>query len=453
MASYTYPTLATAQSDLSARLYDATSQLWPAVELTFYITEAIRNWNALANFWRSPFTFPLAGNKYWYDITQLPGSIRPYTVTDAWLLQLIEYHLLEPSSGSYPLTWGGSLQFNLSQILNAMTARQNEVLGTTGCTISTRNIYAPIARTGIVLPNQVTNIRRVTWFPNSVYPNQTMRQADSWSKRAFDSGYTSARVKTPETWLQSTQQPPSFDVDSIPNAAGTYEVLSTDSGNVFSTAETAAQKLSIPDDWSWLLKWGTLFDLLSGESNAKDNLRAQYCYKRFAEGVMMLSRASAILDGQINGLAVPIDAVENADRFNAQWQSIVPASQPPWTPPDSIYTTGLNLVATPLIDSNPGGYSALLTVVQNAPVPVNAGDPIKVTGDIYDALIDMAQHIAMFKVGGAEFAATIPLYQSFLTLAAVYNSKMEEMGTFDWAIMDISRTDAERNPLLAVGRG
>jgi hypothetical protein len=76
-----------------------------------------------------------------------------------------------------------------------------------------------------------------------------------------------------------------------------------------------------------------------------------------------------------------------------------------------------------------------------------------VSGDIYDAIIDMAQHIAMFKVGGAEFAATIPLYQNFLLLAAVYNSKLSEMGTFEWAQADISQSDFERNPFMAVGRG
>jgi hypothetical protein len=105
----------------------------------------------------------------------------------------------------------------------------------------------------------------------------------------------------------------------------------------------------------------------------------------------------------------------------------------------------LNLVAlSPTPDSSL--YTVSATVVENAPVPSLSADCINVTEDVYEAILDEAQHLAMFKCGGAEFEATLAMHQRFLSLAALYSSRIAEMGEFAQTLYKQSQREAERRP-------
>lgn len=441
MPNYTYATLAQAQSDLAARLFDPNMNQWTAAELTLYIQESLRTWNAYTSFWRNQFSFSLSQGDSWYDIPSQSGSLRPYTITDNYLTQLIEYHLLEPQTATYPLVWTGSNQFTVTQILDALTDRQNEVLSTAACTITRQTPTASTSARATVLADTAMDIRRVVWIPGSptkANPVTILRQADVWEKQAFDQGYLQASAAPPQTWFQSTQPPPTFNVDRTPPIAGTYGVNYIKSGNVFNT--TGSQLLSMPDDWTWVAKWGALGDLFATESNAKDPARAAYCERRFQEGMRMLGNAASVLSLLLNGVPLFVDGVTNADDYAFGWEGYAQGA------PGLCCTTGLNLLGFPPPDN--GSYSVTLTVVQNAPVPSVSTDDIQLSRADYDTMIDYAQHLAMFKTGGQEFLATVPLYQAFLDRAAVYNDKLAVMGMFQWAQWDISQTDNQRNPLM-----
>ncbi len=444
MAGYTYATLAQAQASIMSRLYqsatDSTQQFWTAAEITVYVVEALRTWNALTSFWRAEFPFPLVQNQFWYSIPDQTSSLRPFTLTDQTLLAAIEYHLLEPLTSSYPLSWTGSLQFSVADILESLTRNQNQALGSTGCTIAQANVPAPVADQRIFLSDSSIDIRRVAWIPIAGFGfvNTPLRQTDVWAKRAFDYGYTIAPQEPPDTWMQSAEPPLSFDVDRQPPVTGEYDVLTVNAGATFNAV--TAQTLSVPDDWSWVIKWGAMADLFSRESNAKDSLRAAYCAQRFEEGCRLMAESSALLNLQVNGIPLFVDAVTNGDNFNPLWQSAAAGA------PSSCYTAGLNLIAFPAPDAGP--YSAMATVVKNAQVPSAAGDFIQVARNDYDAIINYAQHLAMVKVGGAEFLATVPLYQAFVKQAAQYNRKLATMGQFQMPMYEISNIEEERNPRM-----
>ena len=97
-------------STLSARLYDdgvagqPAFQQWNRTELTGYVQESLRTWNALSGFWRTAFNFNLTQFQTFYDLHSQNGSPWPYTVTQEQLIAQIENHLLEPPTTSYPLT-------------------------------------------------------------------------------------------------------------------------------------------------------------------------------------------------------------------------------------------------------------------------------------------------------------------------------------------------------------
>jgi hypothetical protein len=449
LPNYSFATLTDAQNALLARLYDngvagqPTGQFWTAAECTVYLTEALRAWNAYTGFWRNQFAFDIdtvANNgSNWYDLTQQANSLRPYTVTDQYLTNVIEYHLLEPQTSlTGPAVWAGSNQFALSDIYQAVTRKQNECLSLTGCTVTQATIAAAIQRR-TTLPDTTLDIRRVAWLPTSGlgYSAVPLRQSDNWELQAFNPTYNAAAQGWPRQWMQSSEPPPAFDVDIVPAVPGQYDVLTVNSGAVSSA--TAAQLMSVPDDWSFVPKWGALADLLSKEANAKDAARAKYCQARFTQDCKILANAPATLGLYLNGFPLFVDAVRNGDDFNPNWQGQSPKI------PNSCYQAGLNLLGFPNPDQK---YGILITVVQNAPVPVAPTDFIQVDRGDYDAIIDEAQHIAMFKVGGSEFLQSVSLHQNFLDQAAKQNSKLREYGQFSMDMQEISQRNEQSNPRM-----
>ena len=112
--SYSWLNFAAARNELAARLFDPNKVYWIDAELGIYLTEALRTWNVLASFYKDRDSFSTVPNNPWYDLPSKLTTLRPYTVTDAQLLIEIEYHLIEPPTGS---TWTGSEMFSLQDLL------------------------------------------------------------------------------------------------------------------------------------------------------------------------------------------------------------------------------------------------------------------------------------------------------------------------------------------------
>ena len=437
MPNYSYALVSDAVAALSSRLYDPNGRFWTGTEQVAYITEALRTWNALSQFWRSEMVFSPQLNTSWYDLRTVAGSIIPYTVTKYSLISQIEYHLLEPAT---PAAWTGSNQFALQDIVNALQRRQDETLGVTACTLGESLVGAAVGiRT--ILPDNVIDLRRVAWIPATGfgYVNKILKQSDMWAEQAFNPTYTTAAQGPPSNWMQNTEPPPSFDVDQVPPVPGQYDVLTTNAGPAWAAGTDGT--LTIPDDWTWVIKWGALLDLLSRESNSKDELRAAYCKQRYEEGLKLLGMMPTVLALRMNNIPLAVDAVRNGDDFNPGWQAAAAG------PPTSAYLAANLLALAPMPDSSTN-YSATVSVCQNAPIGAQF---IQVARDDFDSIIDYAQHLAMLKVGGAEFAATIPLYQKFQAKAAQYNSKLLSMGFFEMPQLELGQREEHRNPRYVAG--
>lgn len=441
--AYAYITLTTAISLLAARLYDPNNQFWTSAELTSYIKEAIRTWNAYTGFHRTDMNVTLTANIWWYDLPAMPGSVRPHSVTDKDIIDQISYHLLEPLDAAYPLVWAGTTQFSYADILGAIERRQNETLGVTGCSLTRSLVTAPIISGAIVLSDPVIDIRRVMWIPtdHTYYHNTILRQSDQYAERSFDySTYLSGTITPPLTWFQSTEQPISFNVDRIPPTAGQYELITVDAGSVPSTSSAAA--MAVPDDWTWVVKFGALMDLMSRDSNAQDTLRSQYCQYRYKEGLAMLSTAPSVLSVRRTTIPMALDAVRSGDDFNPYWQAL-PASTPV-----RAYTAGLNLIGFGPKPDSSVSHIITLSLVQNAPIPATGASYLQIAKDDLDIVLDYAQHLAAFKLGGAEFTATIPLYQNFFKRATIYNSKLRAMGQYQILMHELSQSEMVRSSRL-----
>ncbi len=468
-------TLADAQAALGMRLYDPNHVFWTLDELTAYIVEALRTWNALASYWRDEFTFPTVEGTVWYDITDLtvaPNTLRPFTVTDQEILEVIEYHLLEPITASFPLTWTGSQQFTVADLQQALSRKRDEIVATTACTITKLTVPANPGR--VALPNRVTEIRRVAFIPRSTTAATPLFEDDLWALQAYSPMFTTSVPGTPTSYARSTEPIRSttlgpaitFRPNVNPGVPGEYEVLALESGVAF--CPTGPSLVSIPDDWTWVLKWGALADLLSRESNAKDEPRAAYAMRRYRDGLALLTLAPALLTMRQANLPVQIDAVKSADQYRPTWEGGTEGT------PARIVSAGMNLIG--VAPPPPVGPVTLTAdVIRNAPVPCRSGvlpglgygqgpfggPPgwgggdattddtlccLQVTRDAYDVILDYAQHLSAFKQGGAEFEATMPLLERFMTAAALSSSRLGEQGEFQKALWERSRLEDEAYP-------
>jgi hypothetical protein len=458
--TYNYISLASAVQQLANRLYDSAQNFWNNAELVAYVQESLRTWNALTSYWRAEFIFSAVPLTTFYDITNLttaPNTLRPLTLTDASLYPVIQNHLLEPPSGVNP--WASvSSQFTANDLMSAVQRRRDELLSITGAYITRRLVPAVQGR--IQLPDTVIDIRRVAYLPQitglgyglglygsgaygyaltTAPANSTLWPEDAWGMSTFNRKWTTQPAGTPLTYLQTTEPPISFDVDRAPAYGGNYEVLTIEAGAAITPATPTP--LLVPDDWTHVIKWGALADLFSRESNAKDSLRAEYCNQRYRMGAALLTSAPALLAMRIENIPLQIDSVRSADHFQANWQSKTPAK------PSTVLTAGLNLIA---LNATPGlAHSLTATVVQNAPVPSAPADLVQVSRDDLDVIIDYAQHLASLKMGGAEFSATLPLFQRFLKQASLYGLKLSEIAEYTDPIFNQSQLEDNTNPRTA----
>jgi hypothetical protein len=438
--AYTFVTFAQLKTALAQRLTDLTKQFWSDAELGAIVREVLQSFNALANFYREEFVFQSQANVTWYDLTnatQIPTTLRALSETDQTILSMMEYHLLEPQTPAYPLVWTGSLQFNVSDLLNAIQQTRDEVLSETVCTVTESLINAAAGRTFLI--QTVLGLRRVVWIPASGFGFvlNTLMPSDLWAQQSFEAGFVQAVPGTPITYRLSTEPPLAFDVDIQPAVPGQYDILTINAGGDLTDQNSTV--LPIPNDWCWVNKWGALAQLLGRDSVASDIYRAKYCQMRYQEGLAAMRAAPALLAARINDVPVVVTSVTAGDFYDANWQGATAGT------PTKLYYAGLNMVGLgPTPSTN--GHSVTANVVRNMVLPTLDADFVQIGRDDVAAILDESQHVAMFKCGGAEFASTFALHGNFLRRCTMHNSKLSAMSLFLEFMDGRAQTDERLHP-------
>jgi hypothetical protein len=420
MAQYSYVTFLQMRQALAARLADPTNAFWSDSELKFYIWEALRTWNALTETWNTEFAFSTSSPKVWFDTSKMSGSPRLQTLTDDYLYKVMQYHLLEPATGAG--TWTGTSQFSLADLQGALQRRRDEMIQVSGCNVtqlppvpSTPNVRRTFFNDSTLEP------RRTRFIPDSTYGSPiTLLREDTMGFDSFAPDHLQTFGQTPTAWSVITGPPLAMDVDYAPPVAGQYDVLALYAGPTFNPP--AATLLGVPDDWSWLAKWGALADLLSRDSEATDRERAAYCLSRYMAGLEIMKQSNWLLAATINGYAVDTPAVIAQDGFSPEWQN----SQSAWS---CLVTAGMDFCA-PCPPAATSSIGVTLNLVGNAPCPILDGDFVQVSRDVYDVVLGYAQVLASFKMGGVEFKSTSTLEKDFFVLAQATNKRLANMGMF-----------------------
>jgi hypothetical protein len=413
---YTAFTLGQLLADLAERLQDPANVFWTAAELTLYVQEALQTWNSMAAWYRDRMVFNTAAATPWYDLSAVPGTLIPYAVTDSTLFNLIEYHLLEPPGNVYT----GSEMFTGADITNNMQKRRDQFLLETG-TVITRSIQtgAQTVDGRVQLSNAIIDVRRAVYLDGAglrilLWPGSESEansyQFGWWTAPGPPSVFTV--VETPPIVIQ---------IIPIPILAGVLEILSVNSGAALNPA--VGVPLGIPNDFSWVVKWGTLADLLTRDGQASDPTRAKYCQQRWIEGIRLAKISTTAITGAIDGNNCPVNSVFDMDTSTSGWENN------PVTTPSVLGLAGMNMlaVADPP-DSFP--HSIQLDVLRNMPLPAVAGDFIQVGAEELDVILDYSEHLACFKMGGAEFLATMPAYERMVALARKQNERWRAFSRF-----------------------
>jgi hypothetical protein len=413
---YTWLTFADAKSELAQRLADTSNRFWTNVECGIYIIEALREWNALTNTWNAEFTFtvPGAADQIWYNLSSMVGSPRSRTVTDAEMFTLMRYHLLEPPTG----TMTG--QFTQSDFTQALQRRRDELIQASACNMANIQISATPNQRSAFLPDTNLEVTRARFVAVDGAVN-TMYREDSLAFEYYEPGYLQEPSDVPNAYDLVSSPPLSFDVDVPPANAGEYDLIALQAGTVL--APPAVTVLGLPNDFCWVAKWGAMADLLGRESEATDRLRADFCLKRYMDGMKLLSKSSWMLLAQLSGVPVDTPSLAEMDQYAPEWDSDPTAVE-------SIVTCGIDFFAVSPVPDIAAPTSVFLNIVGNAPIPTVDNDFVQVSRDAWDAVLSYAQFLATFKQGGSDFTNAKDLESDFISMAAATNSHLQAMGLF-----------------------
>lgn len=444
--SYQWLTFLQARQALAIRLDDPNNVHWADAELGLYIVEALIEWQALTGYWRDKGTISaLTAAQSFYDLTttlkDATGALMlAMNITDAYTIREMEYHLLEPPT----IPWTGTTQFTLNELTLALERKRNNFLVETGTVISHSVVNVPPSPDGrFQLDDTIIDVRRVAWLPT--VPGNNLSNFPLWMSDEFAAGAAepgwNLNPGLPESF--SVVGPPPLQVQLIPVPLdkGQCDLLTVNTGITLNPTVNQGQgtALGIPNNFYWVTKWGALADLLSQDGEPRDDFRAGYCRQRYDEGCEIARVMPVVVTAGLNEIQVFPQAVAELDAFRPDWAGTD-------GPPDSVGIAGQNMIAIAPPPDNVTTYSFRADVVRNAVVPVADSDYVQIGREYIDAILDEAEHLALFKSGGQEFSDSVSLHQAYIKAAASSNDRLRGTSIYLNAMQGQSGLESKQRP-------
>lgn len=410
------------QQQLSLRLADVGNVFWTVPEIQIWLTESLRTFGVCSGFWRDRGSLQTVANTAFYDLPTLLTNnnselILSSSVTDRAIIQQLQYALLE-NAASQMLPWAGTEMFTYNDMANSVQARLNQFLADTGITVNRSLIaIAPPPGGRVVLDQKTVDVRRAAWLgaaPESYYT--TLWREDERLLTAADQTW-SVDPGQPQNYSIMAPPPLQVQLSPIPSSSGQLELLTVDS--IALNPAASATILGIPDDLTPAIKWGALADLLGNDGLARDPIRATFAESRYRQYVMMARMLPVVIHAELNGIPLIPSTLEEMDASTPNWQNIIGS---PAYPIENVLLAAPNLIAIAAIPD--AAYAVNLDVVRRTPTYANPADPVQIGREQLDAVLDYAESLALFKVGGAEWHATERQANNLLIQAVTYNQRL-----------------------------
>lgn len=430
MAAYEQITRASLSAELAARLGDPDGLFWVSAERVMLIEEALRTWQALTGYWRARAEFEVnATDGAFYDLPTRIESLLAYSMTDRDLIGMIQYHLLETYG---PTAWAGTEMWTLDDVSGTVQRRRNQLIADTGCTVvrsTTLQVQAGVSR--IALPDGTIDVRRAAFVDVSGTMN-VLAKSDTFVRGTLGASALFGRPRAYQMIGETTLQ---LELIPAPSDNGTLDLLITETGSDLDPA-TSATILRIPDNYAWAIKWGALADLLSMVGPGQDEQRAAYCRNRYEQAVEIIRSMPVVIGAEVNGVSLNPPPLHSLDQSPA-WQN-------------STGTVRVVALAAPnMIAAYPvpnGAASIVLDVVRNAPIPEDDDSFIQLGKEQLTAILNYAEHLARFKLGGAEFYFSSRLMNEFIAAAVQQNEKLAATALYKSTIERQSTAESDANP-------
>lgn len=203
------------------------------------------------------------------------------SVLDSEVANNTIYRLLENGAADAAFPALLTTMFTSTEIVDSMNRVQQRFLLDTGMH-TVRTTFAGLAgQSQYALPTDSTRPRRLTWTDASDGLTRALTQVETWE---LDQGYQQwpSDAQIPIAWLEDDQPQQVVQLAATPVNPGVISLLYV---QLATTLTGLGVALSIPDDWTPYVLWGTLAELLASDGPAFDPLRAQYASRRYEEGV------------------------------------------------------------------------------------------------------------------------------------------------------------------------
>lgn len=432
--SYAAVTFGQAKTQLSEILGDPSFVFWSNDEIGTYIIEALRTWGAAALYWRERGTFNTVSGTPFYNVRVEMPTLVGDTVTDTEIVKSIQYKMCEPATGN---SWTGTDMFTLDQVTQAIQRRRNQFRLETGMSgmVNYQIVSGMPANGRVALSDRTIDVRRVAFQEIGGTSWVTLWRSDEWAMGAATAnGWVQTPAK-PSVYSVLAPPPLTIQLAPVPQATGTLDLLTIETG--LDLDPTTGVILGVPDDFAWVIEFGAMADLLGPDAQTKDAPRAAYCQARWEEGVQLGRIYTSVVQMQVNAVPVFVSALQSLDAATPSWQSS--SGQP-----TIAAMAGLHVFALYPVPDAVYGMSA--DVVRRAPVPVADGDFLQIGREELDSILRYAEHLASFKMGGAEFAATKLQYDGFIKAASLYNERLRANATNFEVLTDRTVLESSRRP-------
>lgn len=199
-------------------------------------------------------------------------------VTDQQVLGEIQEALVEPNDSG--ATWPSGM-WTSAEVLNYFNNRQNQFLKETGVLLTRVALATTPNVNRQPLASDTMFLQRLVWKSSAGVWNEVPR-ADTWEADNALNAWPYTMESRPKMYTDS--EIPTLQVQIMPAAsdAGVLYALYCALGTTLTGSGTS---LTVPDEFTPAVKWGTVADMLSKIGRALDRPRAAWAEERYQEGV------------------------------------------------------------------------------------------------------------------------------------------------------------------------
>lgn len=416
---------------------------WLPAELTLNIQDTLSRWALYTGMYRVRGQFPTANNTAFYDLAA-QSTLSDYLSrarTDRDELGLMQYQLREPYD---PIDGTGmSDQFTFAQLVAALQRARDQLRADMLSPLSQLSIVVVPDTEPPALPDNVISIRRAVWLSIDG-ARSNVHLADEHEALAYNTTY-SLDAGIPE--LYSLVGSPQLSIRLIPPPidTGTLELVVATTGPQLDPSVPTS--LDVPDDCAWIVRSLALSDLLARDGPAYDPTRAEYLRAEYQLGVSLATQSVVLLAAELDGTPVMPSSLADIDfaYSSPHWQSAATGT------PTDLGVIGDDLVALrPVPDSN--SHSVVVDIVRKSPQPVLDGDFIQVPREDLGAILDGAESLCLFKLGGESVGDMRKLSESMFRAAMRYNSRLSADG-YAHTMSRSARLESDVRPTTGTGSG